>query len=188
MFNRYCDRLDKKQPDSERGGLWVWPRFEPLTPSPWFLIRWRLSFFASQPSPVSVSGLIPSLSAAPVPCWCRKCQNQIMVTQTVREYPHQLGCQTLHYKTLPWISPICYNDTFTKPHWNKWSLEKNLLRIVRRRSSNWLWCKKEVWSKNSLFELLHLDRSVDANRHLRGTVKIVVNFLPILTAVRRLQK
>ena len=29
-----------------------------------------------------------------------------MVTQTVREYPHQLGCQTLHYKTLPWISPF----------------------------------------------------------------------------------
>ena len=24
------------------------------------------------------------------------------------EYPHQLGCQTLHYKTLPWISP-CQN-------------------------------------------------------------------------------
>ena len=23
--------------------LWVWPTFEPLTPSPWFLIRWRLS-------------------------------------------------------------------------------------------------------------------------------------------------
>ena len=59
---------------------------------------------ASQPFPVSVSGLIPSLSAAPVPGWYRKCQYQAMVTQTVREYPHQLGYQTLHYKTLPRIS------------------------------------------------------------------------------------
>ena len=31
----------------------------------------------------------------PVPCWYRKCQYQAMVTQTIREYPHQLGCQTL---------------------------------------------------------------------------------------------
>ena len=31
------------QPDYERGWLWVWPRFEPLIPSSWFLIRWRLS-------------------------------------------------------------------------------------------------------------------------------------------------
>ena len=29
-----------------------------------------------------------------------------MVTQTVREYPHQLGGQTLHYKTLPRILPV----------------------------------------------------------------------------------
>ena len=51
-------------------------------------------FIASQPFPVPVSGLIPSLSAAPAPCWFRKCQNQAMVTQTVREYPHQLAFQT----------------------------------------------------------------------------------------------
>ena len=63
---------------------------------------------ASQPFPVLVSGLIPSLSAAPVPCWYRKCQYQAMVTHTVREYPHQLGCQTLHYKILPWISWIFF--------------------------------------------------------------------------------
>ena len=40
----YCDQLDKKQPDSERGRLWVWPRFKLLTPLPWFFIRWKLSF------------------------------------------------------------------------------------------------------------------------------------------------
>ena len=38
-------------------------------------------FIASQTFPVSVSGLIPSLSAALVPCWFRKCPNQAMVTQ-----------------------------------------------------------------------------------------------------------
>ena len=43
MFNRYSDRLDKEQPDSKREWLWVRMRFEPLTLSPWFLIRWRLS-------------------------------------------------------------------------------------------------------------------------------------------------
>ena len=84
-------------------------------------------FIASQPFPVSVSGLIPSLSAAPVPCWFRKGQNQAMVTQTVREYPHQLGCQTLHYKTLPRISPclmdvassifLCTDHIFKKKLW-----------------------------------------------------------------------
>ena len=63
-------------------------------------------FIASQPYPVSVSGLIPSLSAAPATCWYRKCQYQAMVTQTVWEYPHQLGHQTVHYKTLPRISPV----------------------------------------------------------------------------------
>ena len=63
-------------------------------------------FIASQPFPVSVSGLIPSLSAAQVPCWYRNCQYQAMATQTVREYPHQLGCQTLHYKTLPYGSRL----------------------------------------------------------------------------------
>ena len=51
-------------------------------------------FIASQPFPVSVSGLIPSLSAAPVPCWFRHCPKQAMVTQTVQEYPHQLASQT----------------------------------------------------------------------------------------------
>ena len=40
-------------------------------------------YIASQPYPVSDSGPIPSLSAAPVPCWYRKCQYQAMVTQTV---------------------------------------------------------------------------------------------------------
>ena len=52
-------------------------------------------FIASQPFPVSGSGLIPSPSAAPVPCWCGKCQHQVMETQTVPEYPLQLGFQTL---------------------------------------------------------------------------------------------
>ena len=62
---------------------------------------------ASQPFPVSVSGLIPSLSTTPVPCWFRQCQNQAMVTQKVREHPHQLASQTqgLH-------------DTPRSQHWN----------------------------------------------------------------------
>ena len=51
-------------------------------------------FTISQPFPVSVSGLIPSLSAVPVPCWYRKYQHQVNA-QAVRKYPHQLGCQTL---------------------------------------------------------------------------------------------
>ena len=93
MFNRYCDRLDKKQPDSVRGWLWVWLRFEP-DPLPTIPHQAETQLIASQPFPVSVSGLIPSLSAAPVPCWFRKCQNQAMVTQTVWEYPHQLASQT----------------------------------------------------------------------------------------------
>ena len=63
-------------------------------PLPMIPYQEETQFFASQPSPVSVSGLIPSLSAAPVPCWFRKCPNQAMVTQTVQEYPHQLASQT----------------------------------------------------------------------------------------------
>ena len=31
---------------------------------------------------IYVSGLIPSPSTAPVPCWCGKCQHQVMETQT----------------------------------------------------------------------------------------------------------
>ena len=77
-----------------------------LTPSPWFLIRWRLNFMASQPFPVSVSGQIPLPSTTPVPCWCRKGQRQVIETQTVPEYPLQLGCRTLALQDPPHISHL----------------------------------------------------------------------------------
>ena len=90
-----------------RNSLDVWERvtllrFEPLTPSPWLLIRWRLSaipivsfksnsFTICRPSPMLVQKMsIPGHGDS---------------DSSVREYPHQLGCQMLHYKTLPWISP-----------------------------------------------------------------------------------
>ena len=85
------------------------------TADPHPMIEVETQFIASQPFPVSVLGLIPSPSAAPVPCWCGKCQHQVMETQIVREYPHQLGCQTLHYKTLPRISPMDHHIVLTKP-------------------------------------------------------------------------
>ena len=94
MPNWCCDRLDRKQPDSER--FWVWPRFEPLTlPSPWFLIRVSRSLALRSHSQCQCQVLIPSSSA----CWCGKCQHQ--VTETQDRCPLQLGCQTphLHYKT-----------------------------------------------------------------------------------------
>ena len=62
-------------------------------------------FIASQPFTVYVSDLIPSPSAAPVPCWCGKCQHQIIETQTVPEFPLQLGCQTLALQDPTQISP-----------------------------------------------------------------------------------
>ena len=110
MFNRYCDRLDKKQPDSERGWLWVQPRIEPLNSFPMIPHQVETQFIASRPFPVSVSGLIPSLSAAPVPCWFRKCQNQAMVTQTVREYPHQLASQTQGLQDTPQSQIPSYHE------------------------------------------------------------------------------
>ena len=36
--------IEKKQPGSDRGWLWVWQIFKLLTPSLWFIIRRRLSF------------------------------------------------------------------------------------------------------------------------------------------------
>ena len=85
---------------------------------------------ASQPFPVSVSGLTPSLSAAPVPCWFRKCQNQATVTQTVREYPHQQASQTqglhdtprsqLHFKQhhpMQWKIVLCCTLQFLHCDW-----------------------------------------------------------------------
>ena len=47
-------------------------------------------FTSSQLLPVSVSGLIPSSSAASVPCWCGKCQHQFIETQTVPEHSTRL--------------------------------------------------------------------------------------------------
>ena len=73
--------------------LWVWPRFEPLIPH-----QVETQFIASQPFPVSASGLFPSPTTAPVLCWCGKCQHRDLETMTVREYPLQLGCQTLSLK------------------------------------------------------------------------------------------
>ena len=94
MFNRFCDRLDKKQPDSWRGWIRVQPRFEPLTTK--IHHHAETQSIASQPFvPVSVSGLNPSLSTVSAPCWHRKCPFQAMVTQTVREHPHELGSQML---------------------------------------------------------------------------------------------
>ena len=60
---------------------------------------------AFQPLPVSVSGLIPSQYAAPVPCWSGKFQHQVIKTQTVPEYPFQFGCQALALQDPPRISP-----------------------------------------------------------------------------------
>ena len=61
------------------------------------------SFIAS----VSVSGIFPLPSAAaPVLCWCRKCQHRDMETLIVPEYPPQLGCQTLTLQDPPRISPL----------------------------------------------------------------------------------
>ena len=103
-----------KQPRCLREGYFL-GLTEILTTGPLAMIPHQVEtqFIASQPFPVSVSGLIPSLSATPVPCWYRKCQYQTMVTQTVWEYPHQLGCQTLHYKTLPRISPLIISNPIT---------------------------------------------------------------------------
>ena len=41
--------------------------------------------------------------SAPVLCWCGKCQHQVRETQTVPEYPLQLGCQTLALQDPPRI-------------------------------------------------------------------------------------
>ena len=105
MPNRCCDRLDQKQPGSEGLSLGL-TETRTADPLPMIPHQVETQFIASQPFQASVSGLIPSLSATPVTCWYRKCQYQAMVTQTVWEYPHQLGCQTLHYKTLPWFTYV----------------------------------------------------------------------------------
>ena len=63
-------------------------------------------FISSRPFPVSVSGLIPSASTALVPCWCGKCPHQVIETQTVPEYPLQLGCQSLTLQDPPRISSL----------------------------------------------------------------------------------
>ena len=84
-------------------------------PLPMIHIMGGTQFIASQPFTVSVSGLIPSLSAAPVPCWYRKCQHQVMETQPVPEYPLQLGCQMLALQDPPLISPS-FGHTATSVH------------------------------------------------------------------------
>ena len=70
------------------------PKIWTTDPLPMIPHQVQTQFIASQPFPVSVSGIIPSLSAAPGPCWFRKCPNPAMVTQTVQEYPHQLASKT----------------------------------------------------------------------------------------------
>ena len=55
----------------------------------------------SRSFPVSVSGLNPSSSAAPVSCWFSQCQQHAMGSETVPEYLLQLGSQKLALQDKP---------------------------------------------------------------------------------------
>ena len=99
---------------SETGWLLGLSKIWITVPLPTILHQAETRLIDSQPFPVSVSGLVLSLSAAPVPCWYRKCQYQAMVIQTVREYPHQLASQTqgLHDTQLEFLRLFCFACSF----------------------------------------------------------------------------
>ena len=62
----YCDRLDKKKPDPERGILVRLTEVRTSDPFPMIPHQVETQFIASQSIPVAVSGQIPLPSAAPV--------------------------------------------------------------------------------------------------------------------------
>ena len=56
-LTKYYERMDKKQRDSGRGWLLVWPRFAPLTPVPMIPHQVEIQFVTSPSFPVSLFGL-----------------------------------------------------------------------------------------------------------------------------------
>ena len=90
---------------------------------------------ASQPFPVSVSGLIPSLSAAPVPCWFRK-----SVSVSVSVYFHRLCTGKLIKST-----DMARNNQGIALH----------KRVFHLFVHSWAFCfkKGKVQSVNSLLDL-----------------------------------